>query len=105
MLTYLLLMQGVGASHRVHWFGLIVAMGTTAFCNTCGITLSVNYVVDSYRDISGDAMTGVILIRNTMSFAIGYGITPWLDDLGTQDCFASLPVFMSFSFPYLISSR
>lgn len=64
-------------------------MGTTALTSGVGVTLSVNYVIDSYRDISGDAMTSVILIRNTMSFAIGYGITPWLDNLGTQNCFVS----------------
>jgi MFS family permease len=84
-----LLLWGVGAAHKVHWFGLIVAMLGTSFSNTCGITLSVNYLVDSYRDISGDGMTSVILVRNTMSFAIGYGITPWLDDLGYQNCFIS----------------
>lgn len=84
-----LLLWGVGAAHHVHWFGLIVGILGTAFCNTCGITLSVNYLVDSYRDISGDGMTTMILIRNTMSFAIGYGITPWLDNLGYQNCFIS----------------
>ena len=84
-----LILWGVGAAHHVHWFGLIVAMCTTAFSNTCGITLSVNYLVDSYRDMSGDGMTSVIIVRNTMSFAIGYGITPWLDNLGTQNCFIS----------------
>ncbi|EME39841.1 hypothetical protein DOTSEDRAFT_137260 [Dothistroma septosporum NZE10] len=84
-----LILWGVGAAHHIHWFGLIVAMCGTAFCNTCGITLSVNYLVDSYPAISGDGMTTVIIIRNTMSFAIGYGITPWLDGLGTQDCFIS----------------
>ena len=81
----------------------------TAFCNTSGITLSVNYLVDSYRDIGGDGMTSVslsfeavttthanrlchaqvIIIRNTMSFAIGYGITPWLENLGYQNCVCS----------------
>lgn len=66
-----LILWGVGAAHHVHWFGLIFAMGTTAFCNTSGITLSVNYLVDSYRDLSGDGMTSVIIVRNTMSFAIG----------------------------------
>jgi hypothetical protein len=30
----------------------------------------------------GGALTSVILIRNTMSFAIGYGITPWLTNMG-----------------------
>lgn len=34
-------------------------------------------------------MTTVIIVRNTMSFAIGYGITPWLDNLGLQNCFIS----------------
>ncbi|KAI7202973.1 MFS general substrate transporter [Hortaea werneckii] len=84
-----LILWGVGAAHGVHWFGLIVAMFGTAFCNTAGITLSVNYLVDSYHEISGDGMTTVMLIRNTMSFAIGYGITPWVEDLGYEDCFIS----------------
>ena len=68
-----LLLWGIGAAHEVHWFGLIVAMCILAFTNTCGITLSVNYMVDSYRELSGVAITTVILVRNTMSFAIGYG--------------------------------
>lgn len=68
-----LLLWGVGAAHGVHWFGLIVAMCLIASTNTCGITLSVNYMVDSYRELSGVAMASVILVRNTMSFAIGYG--------------------------------
>ncbi|RAH70796.1 putative MFS transporter [Aspergillus aculeatinus CBS 121060] len=84
-----LLLWGVGAAHQVHWFGLIVAMCLLAMANTCGITLSVNYLVDSYRELSGDAMATVILVRNTMSFAIGYGITPWVDNLGYQNCFIS----------------
>ncbi|KAI1471002.1 MFS general substrate transporter [Daldinia caldariorum] len=85
-----LILWGVGAAFQVHWFALIVAMGTTAFANTMGVTLSVSYLIDTYRDISGDALTTCILIRNTMSFAIGYGITPWLDNLGYQNCFISL---------------
>ncbi|KAL2831843.1 major facilitator superfamily domain-containing protein [Aspergillus cavernicola] len=84
-----LLLWGVGAAHGVHWFGLLVAMCLLAMTNTCGVTLSVNYLVDSYRELSGDAMASVILVRNTMSFAIGYGITPWVDDLGYQNCFIS----------------
>ncbi|KAL5337845.1 kinase-like domain-containing protein [Aspergillus crustosus] len=84
-----LLLWGVGAAHGVHWFGLLVAMCLLAMTNTCGITLSVNYLVDSYRELSGGAMASVILVRNTMSFAIGYGITPWVEDLGYQNCFIS----------------
>lgn len=68
-----LILWGVGAAHGVHWFGLIFAMGTLAFTTTLGVTCSVNYLIDSYHDISGDALVAVILVRNTMSFAISYG--------------------------------
>lgn len=68
-----LILWGVGAAHEIHWFGLVVAMCMLAFTSTCGITLSVNYFIDSYQELSGIAMASVILVRNTMSFAIGYG--------------------------------
>ncbi|CAK7221333.1 hypothetical protein SCUCBS95973_004458 [Sporothrix curviconia] len=84
-----LVLWGVGAAHGVHWFGLVWAMGMLSFANTCGITLSVNYLIDSYKEMSADGMATVIFIRNTMSFAIGYGITPWLDNLGLQNTFVS----------------
>ncbi|KAL5362604.1 MFS general substrate transporter [Aspergillus floccosus] len=84
-----LLLWGVGAAHEIHWFGLLVAMCLLASANTCGVTLSVNYLVDSYGEVSGDAMSSIILVRNTMSFAVGYGITPWIEDLGYQNCFIS----------------
>ncbi|CAJ2512071.1 Uu.00g076960.m01.CDS01 [Anthostomella pinea] len=85
-----MILWGVGAAHSVHWFGLVFAMGTAAFANTAGITLSVSYLVDTYRDLAGDALTTCILVRNTMSFAIGYAITPWVTNLGYQDAFVSV---------------
>lgn len=84
-----LILWGVGAAHGVHWFGLTVAMCGLAFANASGLTLSVSYLIDCYRDIGSDALTTAIIIRNTMSFAINYGITPWLDNLGYQNCFIS----------------
>lgn len=66
------------------------AMVVMSACSTAGITLSVSYLVDSFHDISDDSMASIIIIRNTMSFAIGYGITPWLDNLGVQNCFISV---------------
>ncbi|PSR75284.1 major facilitator superfamily domain-containing protein [Coniella lustricola] len=84
------ILWGVGAAHHVHWFGLLFAMFLIATCNACGVTLSLAYMVDSYRELAGDAMASVIIVRNTMSFAIGYGITPWLKNLGYQNCFISV---------------
>lgn len=84
------ILWGVGAAHGVHWFGLLFAMFLISMCNACGVTLSLAYLVDSYREIAGDSLATCIIVRNTMSFAIGYGITPWLDALGYQNCFISV---------------
>ncbi|KAH7009421.1 uncharacterized protein B0I36DRAFT_342356 [Microdochium trichocladiopsis] len=84
-----LVLWGVGAAHGIHWFGLIVAMGCLAMAITIGLTISVNYLIDSYPEISGDTIVTVIIIRNTISFAISYGITPWLYQLGYQTYFIS----------------
>ena len=68
-----LILWGVGAAHGIHWFGLIVAMCLIAFTNIAGVQLSISYCIDCYRDLSGETIVTVILVRNTMSFAIGYG--------------------------------
>ncbi|VTO92513.1 unnamed protein product [Fusarium graminearum] len=84
-----LILWGVGAQHDVHWFGLIFAMCALSTTSVMGLIISINYLIDSYYDISGDAITTIILVRNTMSFAISYGITPWITNLGYQNCFVS----------------
>ncbi|KAK5123781.1 hypothetical protein LTR85_002417 [Meristemomyces frigidus] len=82
-----LILWGVGAAHAIQWFGCVFAMGVIALTNTLGIQLSVSYCIDSYKDLSGEAMVTVILVRNTMSFAINYGLTPWVTNLGLQNAF------------------
>lgn len=62
-------------------------MGVIAVTNVVGLQLSVSYCIDSYKDLSGEAIVTVILVRNTMSFAIGYGITPWVTNMGLQNAF------------------
>ncbi|KIV92420.1 hypothetical protein PV10_03720 [Exophiala mesophila] len=78
---------GIGAAHHVHWFGLVFAMGMLAAAITIGCQLPISYCIDSYKDMSGDAIVTVILIRNTMSFAVSYGVTPWMTNMGYQNAF------------------
>lgn len=68
-----LLLWGIGAAHHVHWFGLVFAMGLLASSITIGCQLPISYCIDSYKDLGADAIVTVILIRNTMSFAVSYG--------------------------------
>ncbi|KAF4345039.1 transporter hol1 [Fusarium beomiforme] len=84
-----LILWGVGAQHCVHWFGLIFSMCTLSVTSVMGLIISINYLIDSYYDLSGDAIVTIILVRNTMSFAIGYGITTWITNMGYQNCFVS----------------
>ncbi|KAG5361859.1 putative MFS-type transporter [Yarrowia sp. C11] len=82
-----LILWGVGAANNVHWFGLIMAMGLIGGCGTLAATASVSYAIDSYREVASDSMATVIVIRNLMSFGIGYGITPWLENQGYAKTF------------------
>ncbi|KAJ9501954.1 hypothetical protein H2202_002916 [Exophiala xenobiotica] len=82
-----LIQWGVGAAHGIHWFGLVFAMGVTGVACSVGAQLAISYCIDTYKDLGADAIVSVICIRNTMSFAIGYGVTPWVVNLGYQNAF------------------
>ncbi|GBE86769.1 hypothetical protein SCP_1000110 [Sparassis crispa] len=83
-----LILWGVGAAKGVNWFGLVVGMGMISCSTGIGSSLSLGFALDSYKDLSGEVMMAVIIVRNTLSFAIGYGITPWLH-IGYQNTFIS----------------
>lgn len=87
LIPFGLVLWGVGAANAIQWFGCVFAMGVIAMTNTIGLQLSVSYCIDSYKDLGGEAIVTVILVRNTMSFAIGYGITPWVENMGLQNAF------------------
>ncbi|KAB8281341.1 major facilitator superfamily domain-containing protein [Yarrowia lipolytica] len=83
-----LVLWGVGASNGIHWFPIVFGMGLVKGLGTLTSISAINYVVDSYRDMTSDSMVLVMLIRNTMSFCISYGITPWFMNEGLTRCFA-----------------
>jgi MFS family permease len=68
-----LILWGVGAAHNIHWFGLVVANFLLTITLVFGAALSINYMVDSYHELMADAMVSIILVRNTMYFAVSYG--------------------------------
>lgn len=82
-----LILWGVGAAHNVHWMGPVVAMGMLGGCVTIGCAVPVTYFVDCHREMSAPGMVPIIVIRNLLSFAIGYGITPWITNTGLQNTF------------------
>lgn len=83
-----LILWGVGAANQIHWIGLVFGGSILSCSSAIGAAVSINYVLDSYKDLSGEVMLSIILVRNSLSFGIGYAITPWLE-LGLQNTFIS----------------
>ncbi|KAI9660328.1 MAG: hypothetical protein M1821_009678 [Bathelium mastoideum] len=82
-----LILYGVGSAHAIHWIGPVIATGVIAATAFVALQLAVAYCVDTYYALSSEAIVTVILVRNSMSFAVGYGITPWIQNMGLQNAF------------------
>ncbi|KAK1509329.1 uncharacterized protein CCOS01_15423 [Colletotrichum costaricense] len=82
-----LVLWGVGAAQKVHWFGVLFAMFIVSGTSALSVQGSTTYCIESYHLISGQAMVSIMLIRNTMSFAVNYGLTTWVTNMGLQNAF------------------
>lgn len=58
-----LILWGVGASKGINWSGLVIGMGMISCSTGIGSALSIGYALDSYKDLSGEVMIAVILVR------------------------------------------
>ncbi|KAF5608645.1 HOL1 substrate-H+ antiporter [Fusarium subglutinans] len=90
-----LLLYGVGAANSIPWIGPVVGMGLVGFGLIVAAALTMAYVVDCYKEVDGEAITAVILIRNIIGCAMTFGIQPWIDSMGVQGTFI-LVCFLSF---------
>lgn len=84
-----LLLWGLGstATPHLHWFALVSAQAILAVSSTLCLSTAIQYATSAYRDLGGELVTTLILIRNTLSFAINYGITPWKNGMGSRNMF------------------
>ncbi|TVY36509.1 putative MFS-type transporter [Lachnellula subtilissima] len=82
-----LILWGVGAANDLSWVGLVFGLGMLAFSVIAGGSITLSYAVDCFKEISGETMMSVVVIRNTTGFAISYAINPWIDAMGVQNCF------------------
>jgi hypothetical protein len=87
---FAMLLWGLGAEYKIHWFGLVFAQMILAIASTMCLSTAIQYATSTYRDLGGEFITTIILIRNTLSFAINYGITPWINAQGRRDTFITV---------------
>lgn len=69
---------GLGVTYHWHWMALVFTQVFMAINAALCVAGALNYAIGSYMELSGDMVTTCVLIRNTMSFATNFGVTPWL---------------------------
>ncbi|KAL4938760.1 hypothetical protein BDV06DRAFT_214846 [Aspergillus oleicola] len=78
------LLFGIGLSNGLSW--PVIAVGLALY--NVGVTpvngVVVTYLTDCYRDIIGDALVSVTLVRNAFSTAFIFALTPWEDAIGLK---------------------
>ncbi|KAJ5128807.1 hypothetical protein N7448_002520 [Penicillium atrosanguineum] len=82
-----LIMFGATIARGMHWIYPSVAGAMFGF-GLGGVSDAVlTLVIDSYRDITGDAFTGIAFVRNAVSIGIPFAINPWIQRDGLQNMF------------------
>jgi hypothetical protein len=114
-----LILWGVGPANKISGVGLIFGLGMLAFSVISGGSLALSYDVDWFKvifpsisigiltdvsqEIAGETMISVIIIRNTLGFAVSWGINPWITGMGLQNCFITVAmVSLACSFSFLL---
>ncbi|KAJ5586842.1 uncharacterized protein N7459_002607 [Penicillium hispanicum] len=80
-----ILMFGLGLAYEVHWSLLAVGFGVFGFTLASISGISLSYLMDCYQDVIGDALVGVIFVRNIISVIVLFVLTPWVDGMGLRN--------------------
>ena len=64
------LLYGVGASYKIHWFGVVFGLGLIGVTLPMGANLAFTYLLDSYKEVAGEGLVSIILVRNMMGTSL-----------------------------------
>ncbi|KAI5294917.1 hypothetical protein KEM52_002866 [Ascosphaera acerosa] len=82
-----LILWGVGAGRGIHWIGLVFGLVFMQFGVSISSSVALSYSVDCFREISGETVAAVTVIRNSIGFGFSYATTPWYTNMGLQNAF------------------
>ncbi|KAJ9485256.1 hypothetical protein VN97_g8090 [Penicillium thymicola] len=101
-----ILMFGLGLAYGAHWALLAVGFGFFGFSLAAISGISLSYLMDCYQEIIGDALVGVIFMRNIFSVIVLFVLTPWVNKMGLRDlhiiCAVISFVILSIPVPLLL---
>ncbi|KAH7151123.1 MFS transporter [Fusarium sp. MPI-SDFR-AT-0072] len=71
-----------------------------------GPLLLIYYLVDSYAQLSNDAMSTIMLVRHNMSFAMGYRTATWITNLCHKNyCISAVFIGMACFGAFLVMTK
>jgi hypothetical protein len=82
-----LLCYGLTTGLQYHWIFPCIGSAILGFGITAISDIVLTFLVDSYVEILGDALIGVAFVRNGLSTALVFGISPWMANTGVYNMF------------------
>jgi MFS family permease len=82
-----LVIYGVAAARGIHWIVPVIGAGLIGVGLSVGGTVTMSYILDSYKEIDTQVVTTIILVRNIVGFGMQFGIQPWITGMGLQNTF------------------
>ncbi|OAL45661.1 MFS general substrate transporter [Pyrenochaeta sp. DS3sAY3a] len=91
-----LLMFGLGVHNGVHWIVPTIGAGLNGVALTGIGSVAQPYMMDAYAPVIYDCLVNFNGFKNVVSFAMGFGVIPWLEQNGivTVFCIVAALVFV-----------
>ena len=89
---------GVTFHFLTPWIAPAIGVGMMGVAITCVNNIGVTYAVDSYLPISGEVITVVFVIRNTISCLVALYSNTWAANMGVAQAFGCMAGIIVFVF-------
>ncbi|KAK2011933.1 major facilitator superfamily transporter [Colletotrichum eremochloae] len=82
-----LIMFGATADRGLHWIWPSIGGALFAFGLGANGDITFTLVIDTYRELTGEAFVGIAFIRNAASVGIPSALVPWMTGMGLTNMF------------------
>ncbi|PWN51797.1 MFS general substrate transporter [Violaceomyces palustris] len=89
-------LYGAGVQHQWHWIVPVVGNGLTFFACTWGSSVSYSYLVDCYKPIAGEAISGMLALKSVLTFISSFYTNTWVENQGPQNAFGQMAGISAF---------
>ena len=93
-----MIIMGVCFQDSLAWIGSATGLALVGLCITCTNNIGVTYAVDSYLAFSGEVITVVFVIRNTISCLVALYSNAWATNVGYTNSFCTMAAIEGFFF-------